>query len=162
MLKTKIMFITLVVWCMVNLLFLGCSRRVPQPESQSESQSESKENASKAAAQIVINSPADNTELKGVEHLVRGKIIDYSKGNVFVLVHPLRTNLFWVQRPPSSINHDGSWQTLFYLGTETQGIGEYFELIAIITNETMNEGDTLTSIPTDVIKSPVITVKRTE
>jgi hypothetical protein len=158
MVKKKIIFTIFIVWCLVNLFSSGCSR----PESQPKSQPASGENAPKAMAKIDIITPADNSELEGVEHLVRGKVTDYSMGNVFVLVHPMRTNLFWVQRPPSLINQDGLWQTICFFGTKTQGIGEYFELIAIITNKTMKEGDTLQVIPTDVIKSPLITVKRTE
>ncbi len=161
MVKRKIIFTIFIGWCLVNLFSSGCSRPESQPESQQKSQ-QLRENAPKAAVQIVINTPADNSKVEGVEHLVRGKVTHYSKGNIFVLVHPLKANLFWVQRPPSTVNPDGSWQTLCYLGTENQGAGEYFELIAIITNKTLKEGQTLTGIPTDVIKSPVITVKRTE
>jgi hypothetical protein len=166
MCETKISFTIFVVWCMVNLLFFGCSRGKPQSGSQSESQpasqSQLKKNAPKVVAQIDINTPADNDELKGIEHLVRGKVTDYSKGNVFVLVHPLRTHFFWVQRPPSLINPDGSWQTICFLGTKTQGIDGLFELIAIITKKTFKAGDTLAALPTDAIKSPFITVKRIE
>jgi len=162
MVKKKIIFTIFIVWCLVNLFSSGCSRPESQPESQLASQPASGKSAPKVMTQIDIITPVDNAELEGIEHLVRGKVTNYSKGNVFVLVHPLRANLFWVQRLPSSINQDGSWQTLCFLGTETQGAGEYFELIAIITNDTLNEGDTLSAIPTDVIKSSVITVKRTQ
>jgi hypothetical protein len=116
----------------------------------------------KEKIKITILTPSDNSNV-GLECLVRGKVSNYTGGNVYVLVHPLKTKLWWVQRLPSVINDDGSWQTLCYLGTETKGVSEYFEIIAILTNKTLTEGQTIgtTNLSTDTIKSKVITVQRT-
>jgi hypothetical protein len=114
-------------------------------------------------AKIVITKPQNDSEI-GHEEIVRGKVSNFSSGNVYVLVHPLKTNLCWVQRPPVSIDEDGSWQTLCYFGDDTRGIGEYFEIIAVITQKLLKEGETfdITKLPQDAVKSPVITVKRTQ
>jgi hypothetical protein len=114
------------------------------------------------AAKIEIIKPENNSEV-GQKELVQGKVTNFTNGKVFALVHPMATNLWWVQRPPSTINEDGSWQTLCYFGTETQGVGEYFELIAIVTNVPLKEGQTLAELPREVIaKSPSVTVKRSK
>jgi hypothetical protein len=172
MFKTKIMLTIFVVWCMVTLLSPGCTRRErkagpqpvsqqeSQPVSQQESQPAAKENAPKAEAQIEILTPANDSKLEAPEYLVRGQVTNYSKGNVLVLVHPVMTKLIYVQRPPIAINRDGSWQTLCYLGTEEEGEGEDFELIAIITSRVLREGQEIEQIPTDAVISPIITVKR--
>lgn len=111
---------------------------------------------------IAINQPKNDAEVK-LEELVRGKVSNYSIGNVYVLVHPVRTNLCFVQRTPSSINEDGTWQTLCYFGTKNQGVGEYFELIAIVLKEELKEGQTFEKLPPNIIaKSPIITVKRSQ
>lgn len=117
----------------------------------------------KAKAKIVITKPINDSEV-GHEELVRGKVSNFSGGNVYTLVHPLKTNLCWVQRPPVSINEDGSWQTLCNFGDETHGMDEYFEIIAIITKKLLKEGETfeITKLPQDAIKSSIITVKRTK
>ncbi len=108
---------------------------------------------------IEIIHPKNNSEV-GHNELVRGKVTQ-NDINIYVLVHPMLTNLWWVQRPPAGINSDGSWQTIAYFGTENQGIGEYFELSAIATDRNYKEGQTLKEIPANAVRSDIITVKRT-
>ena len=107
---------------------------------------------------IQITNPQQDEEV-GHQELVRGTISAHDV-QVYVLVHPMATNLWWVQRLPSSINKDGSWQTLCYFGTKNQGIGEYFEVIAIVTAEELEEGQTLKALPADSVRSDMVTVKR--
>jgi hypothetical protein len=66
----------------------------------------------------------------------------------------------WVQRHPSPPGKDGAWQTTCYFGTESQGVGESFELVAIASNKAYKEGQTLDELPKDVSRSDIITVKR--
>jgi len=114
------------------------------------------------AMEIKITRPENNAEL-GQQELVQGKVSPVTKSRVCVLVHPMATNLWWVQNPPSVINADGTWQTLCYFGTENQGVGEYFELVAIVVNSQLKEGKTMSELPQDVIaRSLVVTVKRTK
>ena len=110
--------------------------------------------------EVRIVQPQQNAEV-GLTHLVRGNVSD-PNARVRVLVHPLLTNLWWVQRPPSPPNQDGSWQTVCYFGTETEGVDEYFELIAIVTRERLDEGQTLSNLPDGAIRSDIIAVKRTK
>ncbi len=148
--KQRIVF-TFFVFCLVVIFFYtGCSKR------------KSRDNAPKNV-QIVITYPTDKAEIEGIEHLVQGKVTNYSEGNIYVILHPLLTNLYWVQRPPSAINIDGTWQTLCYFGTENEGGGEFYELIAIVIDDRLKEGQTMSGLPQDSIAiSPVVTVKRTE
>jgi hypothetical protein len=93
----------------------------------------------------------------------RCRISGFSGGNVYFLVHPLQSKFWWVQRLPSKIDDDGTWQALCQFGERNVGIGEYFEIIAIITNSTLTAGQKIEvgRLPRDVIKSAVVTVKRT-
>lgn len=111
-----------------------------------------------ADIRIQIESPQQNAEI-GLTEIVKGKVSN-QKGKVYVLVHPLLTNLWWVQRFPSPPNQDGTWQTLCFFGTETKGIGEPYEVVAIVTSKKYEEGQTLTELPGDSIRSDIITVKR--
>lgn len=111
-----------------------------------------------ADIKVQIESPQQNAEV-GLTEIVKGKVSN-PKVKVYVLVHPLLTNLWWVQRIPSPPNQDGSWQTLCYFGTETEGIGESFEIAAIVTRNRLEEGQTLTELPKDVVRSDIITVRR--
>lgn len=79
---------------------------------------------------VEILSPSPDTQVE-VTALIKGKVSD-PKLNIYVFVHPLMTNLWWVQRLPSPPNRDGSWQSIAYFGTKQgEGVGEYFEIMAI-------------------------------
>lgn len=108
--------------------------------------------------QVQIDSPQQNAEVL-MEHPVKGKVSN-PKVRVYVLVHPLKTNQWWVQRLPSPPNQDGSWRTVCFFGTETQGAGEEFEVLAIATNDSLSEGTTLKELPQCGARSDIVTVKR--
>ncbi len=115
--------------------------------------------ATSESVQVRIEQPQQDSEV-GQHEIVRGKVSD-TNARVYVLVHPMMTNLWWVQRLPSPPNQDGSWQTLCYFGTETEGKNEYFEVIAIVTHKNLKEGQILKELPSDAIRSDIIMVKRT-
>lgn len=109
---------------------------------------------------ISLMSPAQNAEV-GLSEIVKGKASDPS-ARIYVIVHPLLTNLWWVQRIPSPPNADGSFQTLCYFGTETKGVGESFEIAAIVTNKTYVEGQILKELSKNAGMSDIVTVRRTK
>lgn len=144
----KIIIIGFVVLCIFNFIFFSCSSR---------------DTKTKAEIKIVITHPSNDSEVDS-ECLVRGKVSNYTGGNIFVLVRPIELDqlnvpLWKVQRPPSEINDDGTWQTL----CEIEGflIGDqYSELIAIVIDVELKKGDKLVELPKDIIaKSPIIAVK---
>lgn len=108
---------------------------------------------------IQIEAPLQNAEV-GLQEIVKGKVSN-PKAKVYALVHPLLTNMWWIQRMPSPPNQDGSWQALCYFGTETKGIGESFEVVAIVTNKNLEEGKNLTELPKESVRTDIITVRRT-
>jgi hypothetical protein len=55
---------------------------------------------------VTIESPQQGAEV-GMAETVKGKVSD-PKAEVYVLVHPLLTNLWWVQRHPSPPGKDGT------------------------------------------------------
>ncbi len=96
----------------------------------------------------------------GPQAVITGKVSGTSS-DIYVLVHPLQSKLYWTQRIPSPRNRDGSWRTLCYFGNKSVGIDEAFEIVAIITSKKLTEGQTLTALPEDAIRSDIIMVKRT-
>jgi hypothetical protein len=113
------------------------------------------------AVEITITRPENNAEV-GHQELVQGNVSLVTRNNVYVLLHPLACDLWFVQNPPSVINADGTWQTLCYFGMENQGVGEYFELVAIVINSQLNAGQTMKRLPNNVIaRSRTVTVRRT-
>ena len=93
---------------------------------------------------ININSPADGSHVC-MRTIVRGCVSDPSL-QVFVLIHPMATNKFWVQ-PIPNMGTDGSWEAYCYFGESNQGIGEPFEIIAVASKnkKLFKEGDILPS-----------------
>lgn len=78
---------------------------------------------------IEILHPKSDSKVKHKE-LIKGKVSN-TKYNIYVFVHPLLTDLFWIQRIPSPPNKTGSWRSIAYFGTEKKGCGEFFEVVAI-------------------------------
>lgn len=111
---------------------------------------------------VEITSPIDGeaVEWTPAGHLVIGtcRKVDGDL-HLYVLVHPLPTDIWYVQRMPTII--DGNWQAVVFLGTEEVGIGHRYELCAVITSKVLHEGQTvgLRDFPADIDKY-VITVTR--
>lgn len=82
-----------------------------------------------------------------------------------VVVHPLRTNLIWVQPSPINVEKtsDGyRFRCRVYCGTPEEGIGEKFEIYALLPEKgVLKEGDQLDRLPKDVPVSPSVLVTRT-
>jgi hypothetical protein len=110
-------------------------------------------------SEIQIFNPKNNSAVEAKE-LVSGKTTN-PELKVYVLIHPLLTNLWWVQRIPSPPNLDGTWRTLCYFGTPNMGIGEYFEIAAISTEMHLQEGMVFKELPSAIARSDIILVKRT-
>ncbi|MBW8877322.1 MAG: hypothetical protein JF614_20345 [Acidobacteria bacterium] len=115
-----------------------------------------------AALRVEITSPAESAVVD-VEAMVKGKVSD-AKTRVYVLVRPLKTRYWWVQRLPAPPSPDGTWQTLCNFGTPSEGVGEPYEIIAIASKTRLNliEGKTLEDVPDSGTTSAVVTVKRSK
>ncbi len=77
---------------------------------------------------ISITSPTDGSRVCQ-RTMVRGSVSDFEL-QVFVLIHPMATDIFWVQ-PVPNMRQDGRWDVYSYFGEPSQGIGKPFEIIAI-------------------------------
>lgn len=119
--------------------------------------------------QVVITKPI-NDENVTRRYVVQGTVSD-PNCKVHVIVHPLTVPKMWVQNSPI-IGIDGSWKTEVYFGTETLGIGDKYEVIALATNENflvtlatgnfLREGRVLESLPRNTNRSNVVTVTRSK
>lgn len=98
-----------------------------------------------AGPAVDITSPVEGqaVEWSPAGHLVTGT---YRKvgGNLhlYVLVHPLPTDTWWVGRTPTIIDAR-NWQAIVFFGLESEGVGDHYELAAIITDKILQEGLTL-------------------
>lgn len=110
-------------------------------------------------AELQLLSPRPGAEV-ALETVVEGKMSD-PRGQVYVLVHPVKARFWWVQRVPAPPNQDGSWETLAYFGTATEGIGGDFQIVALVTEKKLKEGQAFETIPSHRARSDVIKVKRT-
>lgn len=96
--------------------------------------------------------------------MVTGSISDPNL-QVFVLIHPMATDKFWIQ-PIPTVSSDGKWKAYCYFGEPNIGIGEPFEIIAIASKnkKLFKEGDTLPSLlpdnPQILIRSDPVMVIR--
>jgi hypothetical protein len=121
--------------------------------------------AAQPKAVVEITSPLNGEEI-GMNVLVEGiiHVDDLGERTLVVAVHPIQTNRLWVQPHPLRIEkvEDGyRFRCRAYCGTQTQGIGEKFELYAMLAKKgAMKEGDQLDGIPKDVEASPSVLVTR--
>jgi hypothetical protein len=114
--------------------------------------------AKKEELELQVLSPGPGAEVE-LETVIEGKVSD-PRVQVYVLVHPVKDRFWWVQRVPAPPNRDGSWETLAYFGTSTKGIGEDFQVIALVTETKLKEGETFETLPSHSARSDVIKVKR--
>lgn len=121
----------------------------------------------KPASTIDITSPDDGAEVGHVvllEGIIR--VEDMGDRVAVVLVHPMLTDLLWVQPLPANYDKVANgyrFRTRAFCGTEDKGKGEKFELTALLVKKgTVNQGDKLTRVPDDASKSLTILVTRTK
>lgn len=81
---------------------------------------------------IEISAPRDESEAQ-LRTVVQGTV-STAESDVYVFVHPLSTDRWWVQDRPQMLS-DGRWQVEVYLGTETVGVGDRYEIVAGASNE---------------------------
>lgn len=119
--------------------------------------------------EVKIVDPPDGAEVY-LSTLVKGTV-STAHSEVYVLVHPLQTDSWWVQNKPF-IQNDGHWQTIVYTGTASSGVAEPYEVVAIATDENRMTrilrgsdtapGQQLKAIPPYFAKSNLIVLKRKE
>ena len=105
---------------------------------------------------ITITDPYDGQDVT-MKYTVSGIVTP--RAEVTVFVHPLATNEYWVQNFPN-VESAGSWHTLCYFGTETQGIGQDFEVFAVTPKKKLEVGKVLYSFPENTNMSNIVTVNR--
>ena len=112
---------------------------------------------------VEITSPVDGGQVQWtpVGHLVTGTCRKVG-GNLrlYVAIHPLATENWYVQRIPTVI--DSHWQAVVFFGMEEIGVGDQYELCAFISSETLHEGQTipLTAFPPSHEAKAIIAVSR--
>ena len=148
-----------IILLLVGLITFSCSSEDGKFSEQRQGITGPLENSRQDADKLEITSPTDGATVTTRE-LVGGTVSD-SKLNVYVLIHPLTTNLWWVQNMPT-VGPDGKWQSFCYFGTENLGIGEPYEIIAVATSKKKlyQPGDTLEIVPLDLLRSRIVTVRR--
>ena len=148
-----------IILLLVGLITFSCSSEDGEFSEQRQGITGPLENSRQDADKLEITSPTDGATVTTRE-LVGGTVSD-SKLNVYVLIHPLTTNLWWVQNMPT-VGPDGKWQSFCYFGTENLGIGEPYEIIAVATSKKKlyQPGDTLEIVPLDLLRSRIVTVRR--
>jgi hypothetical protein len=117
--------------------------------------------------EVAILSPPSGAELSE-QALVEGKVAA-PRAEVYVVVHPLETEHWWVQSRPL-VQRDGRWQVQVQLGTSIAGKGEQFEILALATDESRFEqllrgesfatGQEIDSISPYLAQSNLVTVRR--
>lgn len=91
-----------------------------------------------------IVEPKDEAQVSW-RSIVKGTISN-PELQVFVAIHPMATDKFWIQ-PIPNMSADGQWKAYCYFGEPNIGIGEPFEIIAITSKnkDLFREGQTLPS-----------------
>ena len=72
-------------------------------------------------------------KIEGFTEMVRGRCSN-SKKTIYIFVHPMDSNEWWVQQVPLINKMNGKWHSLCHFGEEAVGAGEYFEVVIILGN----------------------------
>lgn len=91
---------------------------------------------------LSITEPTEGSRVC-MQNMVRGTVSNPNL-QVFVLIHPMATDRFWVQPLPE---RGSNWHTYCFFGEPNRGVGEPFEIIAVASanRSLFQRGDTLTS-----------------
>lgn len=90
---------------------------------------------------------------------VKGTVAD-PNAEVWVIVHPRELSDRWVQ-PSVTVDEDGTWEVIAFIGKEGKNVGKEFEIMAVANpKEKLKEADKFTGWPEAQWKSQVIKVIR--
>jgi hypothetical protein len=109
---------------------------------------------------VSLTQPGNRDTISGHSTLVSGKAALSEGMHLYVLIHPMQTNQYWVQPTPTNINSDSTWNINGYFGNQTQGNKQNYEIIAIITRETYSKEQKFTQVPDNIASSNSIIVFR--
>ena len=62
------------------------------------------------------------------------------KSNIYLIVYPVNSGQFWVQKRPIIFDKEGTWEAEVFFGTKDFGAEEDYKLYAILTDEPVEEG----------------------
>ncbi len=115
--------------------------------------------------EVTITDPPDGSKVP-MTFTAQGTITSsVSNPEIWVIIHPMQTNRFWVE-PRADLNQEnGTWRTLIYIGESEIGIGEQFEIMAIANptqtlTQTPNKDAALYNWPEAQMNSEIIRVTR--
>ena len=114
------------------------------------------ENPNGGVVRITIDDPVQGQEVI-IRYIVKGTVTP--RADVSVWVHPLATNLHWVQNFPI-VDNEGNWQCICIFGTEDQVTTEEFEVYAITPRKEFVPFEVSASVPENTNISNVVFVIR--
>ena len=116
---------------------------------------------------ITITEPTTGASVE-MTYIVKGSV-GSPKAKIYVLIHPISTSLYWVQNSPN-VDFDGSWESTCYFGTESEGVSESYEILALAyvedwyrilnKNIKLKSGDVLKELPPNFNQSNIVKVIR--
>jgi hypothetical protein len=108
---------------------------------------------------ITITSHKDQQSV-ALEPIIRGKVYS-NKAQVWVIVHPMETEGYWVQQK-ATVRSDGKWYTQVFIGREgTEDSGKHFEIMAVANpTKPIARGDVLDGWPSALARSEIVELIR--
>lgn len=107
---------------------------------------------------LKITAPANNAQI-AYRPFIEGTISN-ADATVWVILHPMAISVYYVQ-PPVTGRGDGTWKVQIYAGDQNAGIGDRFEIMAVVNpQQSLKEGQQLSAWPIASSKSNVIEVIR--
>lgn len=103
---------------------------------------------------ITITSHKDQQSV-ALEPIIRGKVYS-NKAQVWVIVHPMETEGYWVQQK-ATVRSDAKWYTQIFIGREgTEDSGKHFEIMAVANpKKPLARGDVLDAWPEAMARSQI-------
>ena len=156
---------------LIATIFLSCMR-CNSNENEMKTTEQSSETPPQATIAItaIDDKPIIGRDMPEVRHraTVEGVVSD-PNATICVLVHPMTSDTWWVQNlpsPPAKVDEKNwRWRTMAFCGTETLGLNEEFEIVALAESKRsicqLGKQIKIEEFPRDLPRSEIITVRRT-
>jgi hypothetical protein len=111
---------------------------------------------------VVAPKTDDGIAVVGLRETIKGKVPKGEKRNLYVIINPVSNpdtvNVWWAQQ---EVSRDGdSFSTVAQFGDGDTGKGEYFVILAVLTDKKWSAGEMLKGLPDDATYTKVKIVKR--
>jgi hypothetical protein len=113
-------------------------------------------------SELIAPKTDDGIAVVGLRETIKGKVPKDDKRKLYIVVNPVSNpdtyNVWWTQQ---DVSRDGdSFSAVAQFGDGDRGKGEYFVVLAVLTDNNWSSGEKLDGLPDNATYSKIKIVKR--